>query len=108
MTDKTATDELRRLLDERGVEWNDGTFADGVPVTWRTFWRDRYIAKETKDGNLIFYGLTPKQAVEATLDMSQSIVRCCDCEYFDTRKCKSQWPFRLDGFCAWGKPREDA
>lgn len=35
------------------------------------------------------------------------IVRCRDCEYFDTRKCKSQWPFCLDAFCWWGKPKED-
>lgn len=31
------------------------------------------------------------------------IVRCEDCNFFDTRKCKSLWPFRLDGFCAWGR-----
>lgn len=35
------------------------------------------------------------------------IVRCRDCRFFDTRKCKSQWPFSLDGFCAWGERRED-
>ena len=34
----------------------------------------------------------------------ERIVRCRDCKYFDTRKCKSQWPFRLDGFCSWGAP----
>ena len=38
----------------------------------------------------------------------EQIVRCRDCKYFDTRKCKSQWPFRLDGFCAWGEWRADA
>ena len=37
----------------------------------------------------------------------ERIVRCRDCEYFDTRKCKSQWPFRLDGFCSWAKPRKE-
>ena len=36
----------------------------------------------------------------------EPIVRCRDCKFFDTRKCKSQWSFRLDGFCAWGEPRE--
>ena len=34
------------------------------------------------------------------------VVRCRDCEYFDTRKCKSQWPFCLDSFCWWGKRKE--
>ena len=38
----------------------------------------------------------------------ETIVRCKDCAYFDTRKCKSQWPFRFDGFCAWGERRVDA
>lgn len=35
------------------------------------------------------------------------IVRCADCEYFDTRKCKSQWPFQLDAYCYWGSRREE-
>ena len=34
------------------------------------------------------------------------VVRCRDCVYFDTRKCKSQWPFCLDAFCWWGKRKE--
>lgn len=36
----------------------------------------------------------------------EEIVRCRDCAYFDTRKCKSQWPFCLDAFCWWGKRKE--
>ena len=35
------------------------------------------------------------------------IVRCEYCRFFDTRKCKSQWPFRLDGFCAWGERKSE-
>lgn len=38
--------------------------------------------------------------------LHEEIVRCRDCEYFDTRKCKSQWPFCLDAFCWWGKRKE--
>lgn len=34
-------------------------------------------------------------------------IRCRDCEYFDTRKCKSHWPFNLEAYCYWGKPREN-
>lgn len=41
-----------------------------------------------------------------TIPVHEPIIRCSDCEFFDTRKCKSQWPFRLDGFCAWGRRAE--
>ena len=61
----TATDDLRRLLDERGVEWCD----DGYPTTctvwvsngivWHGLWRDDCI-------ELIAH-LTPEQAIDATL-----------------------------------------
>ena len=61
----TATDILRRLLDERGVEWGD----DGYPTTctvwasdgivWHGLWRDDCI-------ELIAH-LTPEQAIAATL-----------------------------------------
>ena len=61
----SATDELRRLLDERGVEWDD----EGYPTTctvwasngivWHGLWRDDCI-------ELIAH-LTPAQAIDATL-----------------------------------------
>ena len=64
----SATDELRRLLDERGAEWwPDDDFAD------TTHWKTRHIAAtagEGKDGMLYvqsIVALTPAQAVEATL-----------------------------------------
>lgn len=62
----TATDELRRLLDERGVEWRGGlptetmVEADGLDLL--------YVA--LPDGRVrafIRNYLTPEQAVEATL-----------------------------------------
>ena len=46
-------------------------------------------------------------AGQSRVDFDTQIVRCKDCKFFDTRKCKSQWPFRLDGFCAWGERGED-
>lgn len=62
----SATDELRRLLDERGVEWSD----DGYPTTctvwesdgivWYGLWRDGCI-------ELIAWQVTPEQAIDATL-----------------------------------------
>lgn len=61
----TANDILRRMLDERGVEWGD----DGYPTTctvwasggivWHGLWRDDCI-------ELIAH-LTPAQAIAATL-----------------------------------------
>ena len=61
----TATDELRRLLDERGVEWSDGGYAETATVweadgiLWHGLWRDGAIE--------LVATMTPEQAVEATL-----------------------------------------
>ena len=69
----TATDELRRLLDERGVKWDELV---GHPVVVGTEWHDRYgcpctaleHADDVPDGMLsVQANLTPAQAVEATL-----------------------------------------
>ena len=64
----TATDELRRLLDERGVEWQD---YDGEP-TWMGSDGEMHYARQefTFNGltdNVTVYHLAPEQAVEATL-----------------------------------------
>ena len=60
----TATDELRALLDERGVEY--GWSKEQPDQTW---WKDQdghiYFAKGIS--NPMFFNFTPKQAVEATL-----------------------------------------
>ena len=65
----TATDELRRMLDERGVKW--------MPVAWspkrETFYHAAngvgFCADEYTDGVKIYTDatITPEQAVEATL-----------------------------------------
>ena len=69
----SATDELRRLLDGRGVEWNELV---GHPVVVGTEWHDRYgcpctaleHADDVPDGMLsVQANLTPEQAIEATL-----------------------------------------
>lgn len=63
----TATDELRRMLDERGVEWTDGG------MFHRTHWvidGIHYVAFE-QSGKLYLQSsmgpLTPEQAIAATL-----------------------------------------
>ena len=67
----TATDELRRMLDERGVEWRERVWGGKHSVT--TFWRARGVRwhyRENRFGELRLHadGLAPEQAIEATLD----------------------------------------
>lgn len=61
----SATDELRRLLDERGVEWGTG-------FGGHTLWTGRHGIEwrwDKQEGILAMYShaITPEQAIEATL-----------------------------------------
>ena len=112
----TATERLRQLLDERGVEWID---FDGEP-TWMGNDRMHYARQECScdepTDEVTVYHLTPEQAVEATL--GEEIVRCQDCKRFsldnsDHDYRSGWWCHRWntdmvepDGFCAWGKRRK--
>lgn len=58
----SATDELRRMLDERGVEYVPNMFG----ITWG-YYSDAHTAAESMEGTLIVTGLTPEQAIAATL-----------------------------------------
>lgn len=63
----TATDELRRLLDERGVELYKGgdgrtMWLCGLPMCYATEWGDDTVWLDAV--------MTPEQAVEATLGRS--------------------------------------
>ena len=67
----TATDELRRLLDERGVEWHESVTDLSLQTSWSTKknfcsfseWNEHVDIADT----LTVYHATPAQAVEATL-----------------------------------------
>ena len=71
----TATDELRAMLDERGVEWWKGE--DKATENTITYFREEgsnfvWTAIEAPEGNLWLYAAnlkrsTPAQAIEATL-----------------------------------------
>lgn len=78
----TATDELRALLDERGVEHYDGTESTlwGYESTTPLSGRYHYAADEISDGymQVRLFRITPAQAVEATLGRSE-----CHVESFD-------------------------
>ena len=66
----TATDELRRLLDERGVEWKAGDTYRLFVTSWKDADGHGWTFVEYRDGSfskLTAYHLTPAQAVEATL-----------------------------------------
>lgn len=67
----TATDELRRLLDERGVEWWQSANTLGCVFTrWHSpLFGDEVVAMENgKEGLVLFdHFMTPAQAVAATL-----------------------------------------
>ena len=67
----TATDELRRMLDERGVEWDELSNKEGDRITR---WKDangRYVSAldcgETQYFADFYWGPTAQQAIEATL-----------------------------------------
>ena len=61
MTDNRTT-ELCKLLDECGEHY----VHDGCCVTW-SYYSDPHTATESMDGTLIVTGLTPEQAIAATL-----------------------------------------
>ena len=67
----TATDELRRLLDGRGVEWGAEESELDHVTTWNANGgQAMFYESKTTNPNLLqvnYYDLTPAQAVEATL-----------------------------------------
>ena len=88
----TATDELRRLLDERGVEWTygDGTVSYASDGRWFHAWA------YNDDMMCVSMGyLTPAQAVEATLVRGT-------CKLVPTRdKPRSKAPTLTCSECGW-------
>ena len=83
----TATDELRRLLDERGAEWRDDSSIYG---TRRTVWTAdgvTYVAAEVSGRLKVSGYLTPEQAIEATLGRWTCQLK------------RANWD---DGTCTWG------
>ena len=68
----TATDELRRLLDEHGVECRQTEWIDGTTIKWHGSDGIEYGARngvsfDGPTGRLMLYGVTPEQAIDATL-----------------------------------------
>lgn len=66
----TATDELRALLDERGVEWGETDTYRLLVTSWNDASGHSWVFMEHRDGSfskLTAYHLTPAQAIAATL-----------------------------------------
>ena len=67
----TATDKLRRMLDERGVEWRKPAqeywVLLGMPEGDSTTIVGELSIEEATDGTLVIWNATPEQAIEATL-----------------------------------------
>ena len=90
----TATDELRRLLDERGVEW--------MPSVWsakdETFYKVGdvgYLATEMSSGKMkvcIEGYLTPAQTIAATLGRGtcMNMDGETDAEWFTCSECNTE------------------
>lgn len=72
----TATDILRRLLDERGVEWEDSSDENVLHTTWNDMecWFNEFPDGWTAWG-MAKRG-TPEQAIDATLGRGT-----CEVEY---------------------------
>lgn len=122
----TATEHLRALLTERGVEWMDDSYAQ----LWCTVWDGQdgkqWRMTENQSGMLTelkAWKVTPEQAIAATLGSSncsnnctngERVVRCRDCESA-TDHCEGMdvyWCEYLsryvgaDTFCAWALRKE--
>lgn len=121
MSDKTATERLRALLDERGVEYTDRDMFGKHVFHWGEPLHGAMFTDGGEWTELVVESATPEQAIAATLGDSDAaeVVRCRDCACFsvddsdhDYRTgwwCKRWYTDMVmpDGFCAWGK-RKDA
>lgn len=74
----TATDELRRLLDERGVEWEDhnGSIEQRTVYMTPNGWCYVATANDKWLSYVEYHDMTPEQAIDATLGRGT-----CEVEY---------------------------
>lgn len=95
----SATEVLRRLLDERGVEHYDGTERTlwGYEQTGEDTGIYRFAASEISGGFLQFdmFRITPEQAIAATLGSCNCSDNCTNGERTET--CHNVWDTELTG-----------
>ena len=65
----TATEELRRMLDERGVKWCPSAWDRSTETYWKTANGNGCLATQGETKLRLSFAdyLTPEQAIEATL-----------------------------------------
>ena len=88
----SATERIRELLDERGVDWIWVEGFDGI--RWQSDDNRIYGAKNGSSfngptGKLDVYGLTPEQAIEVTLGRGECHRECYDIDMLDGER--SYW-----------------
>ena len=87
----SATDELRKMLDERGVEWWQSVNTLGCVFTrwYSPLFGDEVVAMENGEEGLVVFDhyLTPEQAIAATLGAGTCRLK------------RASWD---DGTCTWG------
>lgn len=99
----TAADELRRLLDERGVEHTDAD--DGH--TQHTWWSDgdHEIAASNSGKRLAVYNLTPEQAIAATLGAGTCRIKPWEMEqdtgFYDCMECECGYVSDVSDWAKW-------
>lgn len=104
MSDKTATERLRQLLDERGVKW--GRLVDSRGIIGTFWWvnHDQCSALEGADdipiGKLsVQANLTPERAVEATLGRGTCKVVSKPCDMWECECGKAWWQSGAPNYC---------
>lgn len=103
----SATDELRRLLDERGAEWMDDSYAQ----LWCTVWHGQdgkqWRMTENQSGMLTelkAWQVTPEQAIAATLGNTRTERTCHNASY---RLDESRFHCSVCGFGCWVRDVSD-
>ena len=97
-----ATDELRRLLDERGVEWKAPASFDGTArydTTAGGYWFHEF------DGKITIHGLTPEQAIAATLGSGTCHLKPWEMErdtgFYDCMECDCGYVADVADWASW-------
>ena len=90
----SATEVLRRLLDERGVEWRRTPHYSSESIDNETVFRGEgieWLANDHLNGRLglhtVRYEITPEQAIDATLGRGTCHDTALEGEWFECSEC---------------------
>lgn len=103
----SATDELRRLLDERGVEWSGKESTDVGNMTEWECGKTKAVAMEEDDGTLGLGAtyLTPAQAIAATLGRGTCHLKPWEMErdtgFYDCMECDCGYVADVADWASW-------